>query len=69
MKGIDIVVKRRELGIKQWELAQLLVMPASELSQIETGRRPMSPELEDRIKTALEQLKKEIYGIASRRGK
>ena len=59
MKGLDIIVERRELGIKQWELARLLVIPASELSQIETGRRPISPELEDRIKRVLQQLKKE----------
>lgn len=56
MDGIDILVARRRLDLRQWELASAIGIHPARLSEIERGRRPLTPALEQKIRLALEQI-------------
>ena len=62
MDGLDILVARRRAGLKQFELAQRAGMRPNELSLIENGRLPITPETLARITAALRQ--KEAANVA-----
>jgi len=55
VNGIDIKIARLKAGIRQYELAARLGIHPSHLSEIETGRRKPSPELDDRLNRILEE--------------
>jgi DNA-binding XRE family transcriptional regulator len=58
MNGLDILVARRKLGLNQWQLASFIDIHPARLSEIERGRRPLTPELEAKIKMILSELQK-----------
>lgn len=58
MNGLDILVARRKLSLNQWQLASFIGIHPARLSEIERGRRPLTPELENKIKTILNELQK-----------
>jgi len=45
VKGLEIKILRLRSGIRQYEFATHLGIPANSLSEIESGRRQPSPEL------------------------
>lgn len=45
MNNIELIVVRLKAGLKQYELAEELGIPAPYLSEMETGRRPITPEI------------------------
>lgn len=49
MRGVDLKRFRKELGLKQKELAEKLEIERSLISKIESGKRLISKELEKRI--------------------
>lgn len=59
MNGIDILVARRKSGLNQWQLASFIGIHPARLSEIERGRRPLPPELEAKIKTIFDELRKQ----------
>ena len=54
--GLELKIARLKSGIKQYELASKLNITPSQLSEIESGRREASPELSQKIKTAIQSL-------------
>lgn len=62
MNGIDILVARRKLGLNQWQLASFIDIHPARLSEIERGRRPLTPELEVKLRMVL-------HGLAKKGGK
>lgn len=46
---------RLKAGLKQYELAQLLSAPATIICDFERGRRPITPEVEKRIREAIDE--------------
>jgi len=58
MNGLDILVARRKLGLNQWQLASFLGIHPARLSEIERGRRALTPELEAKTRMMLNELKK-----------
>ena len=59
MEKFDLVLLRLKAGLKQYELAQLLSVPATIICDLERGRRPITPEIEKRVAEAIEQAKAE----------
>ncbi|MBA7706241.1 hypothetical protein ES703_115092 [subsurface metagenome] len=55
MDKFDLVLLRLRAGLKQYELAQLLGVPATSVCDLERGRRAITPELEKRIKQAINE--------------
>jgi len=53
MDKFDLIVMRLKAGLKQYQLAQLLGVPATIICDLERGRRPITPEIEGRIKEAI----------------
>ena len=51
--SIDLLVARRRAGLKQWEFAQRLGISQTAVCDLEHGRKPITPELADRIIDAL----------------
>jgi transcriptional regulator with XRE-family HTH domain len=49
MVGVDIRIARIRAGLKQYVVAAQLGVPQTILSEIETGKRAVSPELLERI--------------------
>jgi transcriptional regulator with XRE-family HTH domain len=49
VKGMEIKIARLRSGYRQYDLAARLGIPPSRLSEIETGRRKVSPEIVERI--------------------
>jgi plasmid maintenance system antidote protein VapI len=58
MNGLDILVARRKLNLNQWQLASFIGIHPARLSEIERGRRPLTSELEAKIKMILDELNK-----------
>lgn len=53
MDRFDLILLRLKNGLKQYELAQLLGVPPTIICDFERGRRPITPEIEGRIKKAI----------------
>lgn len=53
MAGVDLKVARIRARVPQWELAARLGISPPRLSEIEAGRRPITPEMATKIKQAL----------------
>lgn len=49
LRGIDLKRFRKELGLKQRELAEKLAIERSLVSKIESGKRLISKELEKKL--------------------
>ena len=56
MDRFDLVLMRLKIGLKQYELAQLLGVPATIVCDFERGKRPITPEVEKRIKEAINEV-------------
>ena len=48
-KGLELKIARLRAGLKQYELAAKVGIAPTQLCEIETGRRELSPELLERI--------------------
>lgn len=57
MNRFSLVSMRLKAGLKQWELAQLLNMSQTSLCDLERGRRPITPEIEEKIRRAIDAAK------------
>lgn len=55
MQGIDLLLLRRRAGLPQHKLAQLLGVPRTVICDLEHGRRQITPELENRIREAINE--------------
>ncbi len=55
MDQYGLLLLRLKAGLKQYELAQLLGVPATIICDLERGRRPITPEVEKRIKRAINE--------------
>jgi plasmid maintenance system antidote protein VapI len=55
----DLQLLRLLRGVSQWELAVKLHIPATRLSEMEHGKRQLSPEMEIRIRKAIIELAEE----------
>ena len=53
MERFDLILMRLKAGLKQYELAQFLGVPPTIICDLERGRRPITPEVEKRIKEAI----------------
>ena len=53
MNRYDIVLMRLRAGLYQYELAQLLSVPATVISNLERGKNPITPEIERLIREAI----------------
>lgn len=56
MHGIDLKVSRIKARLKQYEVAARLGMPQTILSEIEAGKREISPEVFVRIEKIIAEL-------------
>ena len=56
MDRFDLVTIRLKNGFKQWELARLLNISQTTLCDLERGRRPISPNLEQKIQRVLKRM-------------
>ncbi len=56
MDRFDLILVRLKTGLKQYELAKLLGVPATIVCDLERGRRPITPEVEKRIKEAINEV-------------
>ena len=57
MDRFQLVVIRLKGGLKQYELAQLLGVPPTIICDLERGRRLITPEIEKRVKEAINEAK------------
>ena len=57
MKGLEILNLRKKAGLKQYELAALLKIPAPILCEMETGRRPIHRNIERKIHNVLKRVR------------
>ena len=53
MKGLELKITRIKAGLRQYELAAKVGIPATKLCEIEVGRRNPSDELVKRILQAI----------------
>jgi len=67
MERFDLILLRLKAGLKQYELAQLLGVPATIVCDLERGRRPITPEIEKQIAEAISKAKKENVTVSGRR--
>ena len=58
-EGLELKIARLRAGIKQYELAARVGIGATQLSEIEQGRRPITPELREKIKKVLNEVRTE----------
>ena len=56
MNGTDLKIERVRVGLKQYRLAQALGVPPTVVWQIESGRRPVTPERAAEILSAIKDL-------------
>lgn len=55
MDRFELILMRLKAGLKQYELAQLLGVPGTIICDFERGRRPITPEIEEKIKEAINE--------------
>jgi len=55
MDRFELIMLRLRSGLKQWELAQRLGISQTTLCDLERGRRPITTELKQRIRKALNE--------------
>jgi len=48
-QGLELKIARLRAGLKQYQLASEVGIASTQLSEIETGRREVSPEVLERI--------------------
>ena len=58
MDRFQLILIRLKGNLKQYELAQLLGVPPTIICDLERGRRPVTPEIEERIKGVINKAKK-----------
>ena len=59
MDGIDLVALRLRAGLRQFELAARLGVTQTMVCDLERGRRTITPEIEQQIRTVLTAATKE----------
>lgn len=57
MNRFRLVSMRLKAGLKQRELARLLNMSQTSLCDLERGRSPITPEIEEKIRRAIDNAK------------
>ena len=57
-QGLELKITRLRAGLKQYELAAKVGIAPTQLCEIETGRREVSPELLERILGMIKSNKK-----------
>lgn len=67
MDRFDLVLMRLKAGLKQYELAQLLGIPATIVSNLERGKNTITPEVEKRIREAIKQAQNRKAALSGRR--
>ena len=55
MDGYGLVLARLKAGLRQYQLAQLLGVPATVVSNLERGQQPITSEIEEIITKAIKQ--------------
>ena len=55
VNGLELKIARLKIGLHQYDVAAKLGIPASRLSEIESGRRQPSPELHERLLAILKE--------------
>jgi len=55
MDGYGLVLARLRAGLRQYQLAQLLGVPPTVISNLERGLNPITPEIEREISAAIKQ--------------
>jgi len=55
VKSYDLVLARLKAGLRQYQLAQLLGVPATIISNLERGKNPITPEIERQINEAIKR--------------
>ena len=55
MDRFGLILMRLKTGLRQYELAQLLGVPGTIVCDLERGRRPITPEIEKRIREAIDE--------------
>lgn len=68
MDRFDLVIMRLKAGLKQYQLAQLLGIPPSILCDLEKGRRLITPEVERRIKEAINETNRKTISLHRQSG-
>ena len=58
-EGMEVKIARLRVGLKQYELAAEIGINATALSEMESGRRTISPEIARKIALVLEKYQKE----------
>ena len=58
-EGLELKTARLRPGIKQYELAARVGIGATQLSELEQGRHPLTPELREKIKKVLDEVRTE----------
>ena len=53
MDRFALIKMRLQVGLKQWELARLLIMSQTALCDLEKGRRAITPDIEDKVRKAI----------------
>jgi len=65
MEGNQLRKERRKTTLKKWELAHILRISPSKLSELENSNNPIPPELEDKIRDEIpRQMEGYSYGTA-----
>lgn len=67
MDRFSLILLRLKAGLKQYELAQLLSVPATIICDLERGRRPITPEIEKQIAEAISKATKGNVSVSGRR--
>ncbi len=65
-QGLELKIARLRVGLKQFELAAKVGIASTQLCEIETGRREASPELLERILTAISSVAEVHTGTRKR---
>jgi transcriptional regulator with XRE-family HTH domain len=58
MDQFELVVLRHQAGLRQYQLAALLGVTQTLLCDLERGRRPITPDAEQRIRQAISDAQK-----------
>jgi len=66
MDRFQLILIRLKGGLKQYELAQLLGVPPTIICDLERGRRLITPDIEERIKRAINEAKNKKTTVSGR---